>query len=97
MGVSREGSGEHLNQENTIELLSKEYSFYSLDVLSLPFKSIRGEHTSIATGSDTQKQNSLSNRKSTCCQLDGTHYICKGQLYGKSNKRTCGMERRNSF
>ena len=80
MGVSREGSGEHLNQENTIELLSKEYSFYSLDFLSLPFKSIRGEHTSVAailksvtTGSDTQKQSSLSNRKSTCCQLDGTH------------------------
>ena len=71
--LEKGGSGEHLNQENIIELLSKEYSFYSLDFLSLPFKSIRGEHTNVATGSDTQKQNSLSNRKSTCCQLDGTH------------------------
>ena len=65
--LEKGGSGEHLNQENTIELISKEYSFYSLDFLSLPVKSIRAEHTSVATvlqsvttGSDTQKQSSLS-------------------------------------
>ena len=39
----------------------------------------------------------LSKRKSPSCQLDDTHSKRKGQQYEKNDKRTCGMERRNSF
>ena len=100
--LEKGGSGEHLNQENTIELISKEYSFYSLDFLSLPVKSIRAEHTSVAiifqsvtTGSDTQKQSSLSTGSQRVV-TSMVHIRCE-KVSGMEKEQNMWNEERNSF